>query len=126
VAQVKKASSVMLLGAAVHFGVPLLVDLGVGSAAALAYVAYGFEACAAWLIVALAFWGKPLSVVAVWLAVESALRAGCRLAFPLTAPPPGGNLCSAATGTTLTAWLGIAAAALVALYVWRHDARPHQ
>lgn len=100
--------------------------MGFGTVSALEYVGYGVEACAAWLIVAALTWGRAMSVVAVWLAVESGLRAGCRLAFPLTAPPPGGNLCSAATGTSLTAWLGIAAAALVALYVWRQDARPHQ
>lgn len=122
----KSASSVLLLGAAVHFGVEVLAERGFGTAPALYAVAYGIEACVAWLIVAALTWRRPLSVVAVWLAVESALRAGCRLAFPLTAPPPGGNLCSAATGTTITAWLGISAAALVALYVWRHDARAHQ
>ncbi len=109
------AVALLLFGAAVHFGPEHLADAGLGSRGALEYVAYGAEATVAWLLVALAWRRSTVGLVALWLAAESALRAGCRLALPMDRPPAGaGTLCERATGSDLTAWLGIAALAALA------------
>lgn len=122
----RAACALMLAGAAVHFGPEHLAGVGLGSLGALEYVAYGAEAAVAWLLVALAWRRSAVALVALWLAAESAARAGCRLALPMDRPPAGtGTLCERATGSDLTAWLGIVALAVLAGYIARgghHDA----
>lgn len=122
----RAACALMLAGAVVHFGPEHLAAAGLGSLGALEYVAYGVEATVAWLLVALAWRRSAVALVALWLAVESAARAGCRLALPMDRPPAGaGTLCERATGSDLTAWLGIVALAALAGYIAReghHDA----
>ena len=50
-----------------------------------------------------------------WCAIEGCERAGCRLAFDMTVPPPRSdvNICDIATGLPMT-WVSIAAAVALA------------
>jgi hypothetical protein len=97
-----------------------LAAAGVGNQNAIEFVAYGFDATVAWLLVALLLRGNPAWPVALWLAFESGLRGTCRVALPLNVPPPKDTtMCSAAFGMSVPAWGGLILAALCAAYVWR-------
>lgn len=118
--QMAGAAALLALGAAVHLVPEHLADAGLGSPAALAYVAYGFEAMSAWLIVAVLLWRSPAVPVVLWLAFESLQRWACRGALPLNLPPPKDTtMCSAAFGVSVPAWGGLILAAFCAAYVWR-------
>lgn len=114
------AAALLLLGATVHLVPEHLAAAGLGSPAALAYVAHGVEAAAAWLLLAALLHRSPALPVLLWLAFESAQRALCRAALPLNLPPPKDTtMCSAAFGVSVSAWGGLIFAALCAAYVWR-------
>ena len=78
-----------------------LADLLGHSSAAWHYVAYGIEAAALWLIVALTIRTLAVVAVATYGAMEGLQRAACRLALPMDRAPSlqaGQTLCDAVTG----------------------------
>lgn len=117
----------LLLLVAVHFAPEHLAQAMGHSQAAWEGVAYGLEAAGLWGTFLAAAWQcRPgtaaWAAVAAYGAAESLLRPACRLAFPMTGPPPyvapGQTLCELAYGPEV-AWLSIGAAALVAWMVSR-------
>lgn len=109
----------IVLAAVVHLAPLHIAALLRQSQAAWEYVGQGLESAVLWLIVAAMSRGIAMQAVAAWGATEGAMRATCRLAFPMDkAPPkvPGQNLCDIATGHPATlVSLVLAAAAVVAL-----------
>lgn len=111
--------AVLLLVAALAHIAP---DAMPGSRAAWEYVFTGAEATALWLTAAvllparrsLAWWGA-LAVCAYGV-FESIQRPICRLAFPMTAPPPGGGYLCDMAGVPTSA-LSMLAVCLVAAVV---------
>jgi len=109
----------MLLAlAAVHLLPEHLAGLGLGTQAALEYIAYGLEASALWLAWLVAMRG-PMRYMAAWGLAESLARAGCRAAVPLDHAPsllPGQTLCDAAAGWPVSL-ASLVAALLLAAYL---------
>ena len=102
-----------------------LADLLGHSAAAWHYVAYGVEAAALWLIVALTVRTLAITAVSAYGAMEGLQRAACRLALPMDRAPhlaPGQTLCDAATG--LPASLSSLLAAMVVVVLADTERRP--
>lgn len=115
------ALALLLLGVLLIHGPEHLAASRWGTLGALEYVSTGMQLVVAWGLVAALLWRYRLvRWAALWLMAEAALRPACRLALPMHQSPAGsGSLCSQATGTDLTAWLGILAIALVVRVVWR-------
>lgn len=110
------ACAMLLL--AVHLLPEHLAATGLGTQAALEYIAYGIESAALWGA-ALVLAPGPLRYVAAWGIAESAARAGCRAALPLDRAPalqPGQTLCDAAAGWPVSL-LSLVAALLLAAYL---------
>lgn len=111
------AGSMALLIAA-HMLPEWLAAAGLGTQAALEYIAYGAEAAALWGAMLLMLRG-PLCYVAAWGFSESIARAGCRAALPLDHAPslqPGQTLCDAAAGWPVSL-ASLVAALLLAAYL---------
>ena len=109
----------LLLTAAVANIAP---DAMQGSPAAWEYVFQGVETTALWLTVAVmlprakrALWWAGLCVCAYGV-FESIQRPICRLAFPMTSPPPGGGYLCDMAGVSTSA-LSMLAVCLVAAAV---------
>ena len=117
------AATLLLVVVAAYFGPEHIADLLGWRWAAASYVMQGAEACGLWLFAALvALRSRRYALCAVpcvLASVEAAMRAGCRLALPMTSPPKlaqGQTICDAAFGVHMT-WLSILCAALAAAYV---------
>jgi len=113
-----RVGSAMALLIAVHLLPEWLAAAGLGTQAALEYIAYGAESAALWGAVLCASRG-PLRYVAAWGLSESLARAGCRGALPLDRAPslhPGQTLCDAAAGWPVSL-VSLAAALLLAAYL---------
>lgn len=113
------APALLLLGAAVYLLPEHLAAAGLGTPAALAYMAYGLESTGAWLLVLVLLWRTPAVPVLLWLIYEAAARWVCRSALSLHVPPPRDTtMCSAAFGHDTPSWVGLLIAALCSLIVW--------
>jgi hypothetical protein len=111
------AAALIALAAAAHLLPEHLARLLDQSQAAWESVLVGVESAVLWLAVGSSTTLVAAQAVAAWGALEGTMRAGCRLAFPMSGPPPrppaGQNLCDIATGLPAS-WLSVAAALLVA------------
>lgn len=108
----------LMLMIAVHVLPEWLALAGLGTQAALEYIACGVESGALWGA-ALAVSRGPLRYVAAWGLAESLARGGCRAALPLDRAPslhPGQTLCDAAAGWPVSL-VSLIAALLLAAYL---------
>lgn len=112
------AAGALVLLVVVHLLPEWLAAAGVGTQAALEYIAYGVESAVLW-VVALVLAQGSLRYVVAWGIAESVARAGCRAALPLDHAPvlqPGQTLCDAAAGWPV-GLLSLVAALLLAAYL---------
>lgn len=112
-------AALLALVALVYFLPERLPGMVGGTQAAWEYVAYGTEAAAVWAVLGVLLRRTPAVVVCTWATFEALQRPLCRLMLPMDrAPrlPPGQTLCEAAVGAPM-AWVGFAAAAMVAAYI---------
>lgn len=106
----------VVVAAAAHLAPLHIASLLQDSHAAWEYVMFGLEAMFLWLAVASMTTVFAIQAAAIWGATEGAMRATCRLAFPMDRPPPkvpGQNLCDIATGLPASLLTLILAAAAV-------------
>lgn len=112
------AACALMLLAGAHLLPEHLSAAGLGTQAALEFIAYGVESSALWGAVLMLACG-PMRYVAAWGLAESLARAGCRAALPLDRAPglqPGQMLCDAAAGWPVSL-LSLVAGLLLAAYL---------
>lgn len=134
---VRHSFCALILLVGVHLVPERLAAAGLGTQAAMEYIAYGIESAALWLAIFLGCgWLREvgqrvgrvddimgaatiLRYASAWGGAEGAERAGCRAALPLDRAPllqPGQTLCDAAFGWPVSL-LSLAAALLLAAYL---------
>ena len=108
--------ALLVLALVAHLMPEHLADLTGQSHAAWAYVGYGIEAGALWLVVGVSTSSLGVQAVSAYGAMEGMQRAACRLALPMDKAPDlqaGQTLCDVATGLPISVSSLIAAAVIV-------------